>query len=712
MQRALQDNASAGDIDTRKLFLTIFKDETGCEKFMGEYTLPEWRDRISSTNAGTKENLFWLKGAKFGDTKSKNKSYRTNLNLDVLTAVVVEYDAGEIGFSAAVDIIDKAGVRALLYTSPSHRNDKPKWRIILPLSYRAAKTRHEALVAMVNGLFDGKLAPESFTLSQSYYFGSDNRNSDHRAVVVDGQFLDLKVDALHRNSIFKDGSRLTDNPVQRIGSQRHYAADHEPVDDNPFTAFRNGAPADESEIEFALNQISPDCPYREKDAGNPTSWMHVGAAIASAVEHDAGLAMFQTWSAKSVVPGKYSEANCKEKFKDFSEMTSIGIATLFKFATLANPNWEDEWHALGKPDTVDDVSSKPKPQSPFRFLSSAVFVKNFVPPDYLLDGVLLRGYVYAFTANTGHGKTAVCLALTEAIARGVDFAGREVTKGRVLYFAGENPDDVRLRWIAMAEQHKFDVDAIEVNFIPGTFDIDKFEKLIRAKVDEVGGVILVIIDTSPAYFHGDDENANVAMIQHAQMLYKLRTLPGKPTVLAACHPVKNAGKDNLIPRGGGGFLNALDGNLTAWRDETTVTVHHAGKFRGPDFEPITFELIGATAERLIDSKGRQIPTVIAKALSKDETKEKTAQIRDDEDDILILLLGRKEPTSLDDIADALHWYMTTNTPNRMKVSRAIKKLGVKVVTVDRDGALLTKPVGVKKAEKADYNRKATGATYG
>lgn len=45
------------------------------------------------------------------------------------------------------------------------------------------------------------------------------------------------------------------------------------------------------------------------------------------------------------------------------------------------------------------------------------------------------------------------------------------------------------------------------------------------------------------------------------------------------------------------------------------------------------------------------------------------------------------------------------------MSRAIKKLGTTLVAVDRDGALLTVK-GVKAAEKADYNRKATGATYG
>jgi hypothetical protein len=75
-------------------------------------------------------------------------------------------------------------------------------------------------------------------------------------------------------------------------------------------------------------------------------------------------------------------------------------------------------------------------------LSSAEFVAGFIPPDYLLDGILLCGFVYSFTAPTGHGKTAIALSLSVAVALGQDFAGRNVTKGRVLYFAGENPTDV------------------------------------------------------------------------------------------------------------------------------------------------------------------------------------------------------------------------------------------------------------------------------
>jgi hypothetical protein len=79
--------------------------------------------------------------------------------------------------------------------------------------------------------------------------------------------------------------------------------------------------------------------------------------------------------------------------------------------------------------------------------SSAEFVAGYVPPDYLIDGLLQRRYVYSMTAPTGSGKTALALLFAAHIALGKELGGREVEKGKVLYFAGENPDDVRSRWI-------------------------------------------------------------------------------------------------------------------------------------------------------------------------------------------------------------------------------------------------------------------------
>src|SRR5262249_35177951 len=80
-----------------------------------------------------------------------------------------------------------------------------------------------------------------------------------------------------------------------------------------------------------------------------------------------------------------------------------------------------------------------------------------------------------------------------------------------------------------------------------------------------------------------------------------------------CHPTKNA--ESLVPRGGGAFLNEVDGNLTCKRDDLAVELHWSGKFRGPDFAPLAFQLKVVTHERLKDTDGNLIQTVVALALT-------------------------------------------------------------------------------------------------
>jgi AAA domain len=99
--------------------------------------------------------------------------------------------------------------------------------------------------------------------------------------------------------------------------------------------------------------------------------------------------------------------------------------------------------------------------------SSKDFVADFVPPDYTVDGLLQGGFLYSLTGATGAGKTCLTLRLAASVALGVIFANRETKKGRVLYLAAENPDDVRMRWIALAQHMDFDVNEIEVYFVEG-----------------------------------------------------------------------------------------------------------------------------------------------------------------------------------------------------------------------------------------------------
>ena len=49
-------------------------------------------------------------------------------------------------------------------------------------------------------------------------------------------------------------------------------------------------------------------------------------------------------------------------------------------------------------------------------LPKAEFLKGFVPPDYIIDGMLQRRFIYSLTGQTGHAKTAIALVLANKVA--------------------------------------------------------------------------------------------------------------------------------------------------------------------------------------------------------------------------------------------------------------------------------------------------------
>jgi hypothetical protein len=332
--------------------------------------------------------------------------------------------------------------------------------------------------------------------------------------------------------------------------------------------------------------------------------------------------------------------------------------------------------------------------------SSADFIKDFVPPDYLIDGIIQRRFLYSLTGRTGSGKTAIALFIAAHVGMGKPIGRCEVAQGRVLYFAGENPDDVRMRWIASAQNLDFDIDTIPVDFIPGTFKISQLLGHIVQEVQERGEVALVIVDTSAAYFEGDEENNNVQAGAHARQLRLLINLLGGPCVLVLCHPVKGAAADNLVPRGGGAFVNEVDGNLTARKQDSTAELHWQEKFRGPDFAPLSFLLKTVTNEKLKDSRGRNIPTVIAQYLS-EEHQQALADVARGNDDRLLAEIGRNPQASQAQLATALGWFMKSGEPYKTMVRRGIASLQRQgLIKPERDGSVLT-PRGQQAWEKKE-----------
>lgn len=334
--------------------------------------------------------------------------------------------------------------------------------------------------------------------------------------------------------------------------------------------------------------------------------------------------------------------------------------------------------------------------------SSKDFVGGFVPPDYLVDGLLQEGFLYSLTGATGAGKTAITLRLAASVALGIVFANRETKKRRVLYLAAENPADVRMRWIALAQQMAFDADSIEVYFVEGAFKISQMGTKLKEEAEHVGGEFgLVIIDTGPVFYEGDDENNRTQQGRHAELLRGLiDIIPGKPAVIANVHPVKNAQADNLLPAGGGNFLNQVDGNLTAARTDSTTELHWQGKFRGVEFAPMHFMLRTVTHERLKDSRARLIPTIVCDSIS-DTAKEEIGQQKVNDEDRVLAIIDVDPKASQADIATKMGWKLFSGEPHKSKAARCLKSLkDAKLIKPTRAGHHKLTDEG-KKALKGD-----------
>jgi putative DNA primase/helicase len=194
------DDADTGsDLDSRTMHVTFFKDFAADTLITKEMTLPALRDLILRTKAKTKDKLPWLKLARFGDKLQppepggkQSRCLRWDGNLTGIDGIELDYDGLIISLDEAVAALKGMNLRGIIYTTPSYSEKTRKWRYLLPVSCPQPPEMRAKLVARVNGRLGNIFSGETFTLSQSYYFGraEDNAAPDHQAVILGGRFID------------------------------------------------------------------------------------------------------------------------------------------------------------------------------------------------------------------------------------------------------------------------------------------------------------------------------------------------------------------------------------------------------------------------------------------------------------------------------------------------------------------------------------------
>lgn len=247
-----------------------------------------------------------------------------------------------------------------------------------------------------------------------------------------------------------------------------------------------------------------------------------------------------------------------------------------------------------------EAFARNRPQSgeqrkpPSRVIGAGTFMRSYEPISYTLGGVLPSGYLYGTTAKQGSGKTAFMIAAALAVAFGrEDILACAVERGRVAYVTIENPVDFKMKLAVNCYVHNISYDEAEtrIAIIDGRDTPEQIFEGLRLDARVNGDFQLVCFDTYQAGFAAANAGAfndNEAVLGYLIRLRPLTTLPGRPSVLVAFHPTKNAGETELIPYGGGSTLNEVDGNLTMWK-EGTIKLHH-NRLRGPEFEPRFFRI--------------------------------------------------------------------------------------------------------------------------
>jgi len=494
----------------------------------------------------SKDNLRLLKFAKFGDRKTERGSLRHNANVLTITGIEGDCDDDKTPMQWAVNRLRAAGIQSLLYTSPSHEpGGAGRWRVLCPLAAAIKDEldkQHRYWVGVLNAYLGGVLGKESFTLSQSYYFGRIIGRPDPEIVRLDGRCID----------------ELPDHPEPNYGPNgAGNGADHH----HDAASGSDGERLTESELTATLANIGADDYHR---------WIGVGQILKA--DYDTEPDRWIEWSKKST---KFkNERECRAKWRTFNGL-GLTTGTLIHWAGGHVPKPSPEEDFVDEPvqiadDDVDDAdddildsepSSKAKKRDAIPVLTASTFLKRWSRPQWRIKNLLPESGLALVFGASGSGKTFLTLDLVAGIVSGAPWGRNEllVRKGRAVYVAAEGPGGFRNRVDALKQDGR-DLDGL---FVIPAAPLITTDKAVDALIDAIrdkGGADVIVLDTLSQVTSGLDENSS-DMSRALRAANRLRE-EFHCLVIFVGHSGKDPAKGH---RGWSGIRNATDTEIEVTR---------------------------------------------------------------------------------------------------------------------------------------------------
>lgn len=371
----------------------------------------------------------------------------------------------------------------------------------------------------------------------------------------------------------------------------------------PFSGTPEAPLRDVASAMAAIPNPASDVPYDQ--------WVRLGYAIHRATGGGRdGFALWDEWSAKS---DKYNATETAAVWRRIANATAgkppprtIGAGTIFYLAGAAGwvrpfpfsgsdigqppPDADQDWFARqGQPDNrTDKPDNRTKPRPAILSLPE---LDALPPPEWLIEGLIPEASLTFAYGPPKAGKTFIILSMALHVAAGLDWWGKKVRQGAVVYIAGEGVGGLSMRIRAMREYHKIPIN-IPFWVIPRAVnfrsedDVRALAKLIRETVANVP-VKLAIVDTLARAMPGADENSaqETGLVIHAMEWLK-------EELNATCLPIHHQGKDaERGARGTSALRGAWDAALQITASGKVVTLTVADQKDAEAGEVMRFDMV-------------------------------------------------------------------------------------------------------------------------
>lgn len=258
-------------------------------------------------------------------------------------------------------------------------------------------------------------------------------------------------------------------------------------------------------------------------------------------------------------------AHCsKRTTQDF--LLKLGIHPDFEDLTIPN---DLEFAQNENSDTPDVV----KPKTRFVLTNAQPYASTDYIPSWLIKGVLPKLQVGTVIGPPSCGKTFMVLDMAYSVARGTTWRGFKSKQGGVAYLAVEGKDGIKARLKAYQIKNEIhDEDPPPMYITPQAINLARFnqvKELVEA-INEIGGIILVVIDTLSSATPGANENSAEDMsliMAHCRFINEQTGA----TVLLVHHTGKDVSRG---ARGSSAILGQADFEMIVNRegDKRSITV--------------------------------------------------------------------------------------------------------------------------------------------